>query len=130
MSLYKLFKTTKPTEKTKFVKVYRFQKDGENYKIILAKRCANRRSIIHCKDELIEWEQFPMLPRIWGARLGESLPIYKFKKTNNETVIFVVKGKPNGITGLDDGIFRSIKKFDKDYINVMILKSFKALNFQ
>ncbi len=129
MSLYKLLKATKPTEKTRFVKIYRFQKDGENYKIIFAKRCANRRSIIHCKDEQIVWEQFPLLPRIWGARLGESLPIYKFEKSKNETVIFVIKGKPNGITGLDDGIFRSAKKFNKDYINIMTLKSFKTLNF-
>lgn len=129
MTLYKLFKTTKPTEKTRFVKIYRFEKDGENYKIILAKRSANRRSIIHCKDEQIVWEQFPLLPRIWGARLGESLPIYKFENPRKETVIFVIKGKPNGITGLDDGNFRGVKKFDKDYINVMSLQYFKTLKF-
>ena len=127
MSLYKLLKTTKPTEKTKFVKIYRFEKDNENYKIIMTKRFANRRSIIHCKDEQIVWEQFPLLPRIWGARLGESLPIYKFEKPVKETVIFIIKGNPNGIIGLDNGIFRGIKKFDKNYINIMSLQYFKTL---
>ncbi len=129
MSLYKLLKTTKPCERTKYVKIYRFEKDSENYKIILSTRCANRRSIIHCIDEQIVWEQFPLLPRIWAARLGESLPIYKFEKPRKETVIFVIKGKPNGIIGLDDGIFRGIKKFDKDYINIISLQYFKTLKF-
>ena len=129
MSLYELFKNSKPTEKTKFAKIYYLKDNDNKYKIILIKRRANRRSIIHCTDNLIEWEQFPLLPRIWGGRLANKTAVYKVEKPKNETVIFVIKGNPNGVTGLDDGLFRSVKKFDKNYINIMALKYFKTGDF-
>lgn len=127
--LYNLMKTTKPCDKTRFVKVYSLKQDGKNYKIIITNRCANRRSIIHCIDNRIDWEQFPLLPRIWSGRLEDTKTIYKVEKPKNETVIFVIKGNPNGVTGLDDGLFRSVKKFDKNYINIMALKYFKTGDF-
>lgn len=129
MLLYNLFKTKKPCEITKFVKIYRFKEDGASYKIVIAKRRANRRSIIHCVDDVIEWEQFPLLPRIWGVRLADMKTVYKFEKPKNETVIFVIKGNPRGVTGLDDGLFRGVKKFDSNYVNVMALKYFKNKEF-
>lgn len=36
-------------------------------------------------------------------------------------------GKPNSIIGLDEGIFRSIHKYDENYINVMSESRFKDL---
>ena len=36
-------------------------------------------------------------------------------------------GKPNSITGLDEGVFRSIHKYDESFINVMSEKRFKEL---
>ena len=39
-------------------------------------------------------------------------------------------GKPNSIIGLDDGIFRSVHKYDKNYINVMSEARFKELSLQ
>jgi len=34
---------------------------------------------------------------------------------------------PNSITGLDEGIFRSVHKYDKSYINVMSKARFKEI---
>ena len=39
-------------------------------------------------------------------------------------------GKPNSIIGLDDGIFRSVHKYDENYINVMSEARFKELSLQ
>lgn len=127
--LYDLLKKTNPCEETSYVKVYKFLADDKNYKIIVANRKANRRSVIHCVEDRIEWEQFPLLPRIWAGRLGDKLPIYKFEKPKNETVIFLIKGEPRGVIGLDDGLFRGVKKFDSDFVNVMAYKYFKNKDF-
>ncbi len=127
MSLYELFKNSKPTEKTKFAKIYYLKDNDNKYKIILIKRRANHRTIIHCIDNQIDWEQFPLLPRIWSGRLEDRKPIYKVGKPKNETVIFIIKGNPCGVTGLDDGVFRGVKKFDQNYINVMSYKKFKNI---
>ncbi len=127
--LYDLLKNSNPSEETAFVKVYDLAENNNKYKIVLSKRRANRRSIIHCVDNQIEWEQFPLLPRIWAGRLSDKLPIYKFEKPKNETVIFVINGEPRGVTGLDDGLFRGVKKFDSNFVNVMALKYFKNKEF-
>lgn len=127
MSLYNLFKSAKPINKTKFVKIYSLKENDNNYKIVVAKRRANHRTIIHCIDNQIDWEQFPLLPRIWSGRLEDRKPIYKVEKPKNETVIFIIKGNPCGVTGLDDGVFRGVKKFDQNYINVMSYKKFKNI---
>ena len=41
--------------------------------------------------------------------------------------IVVILGRPNCITGLDEGIFRSIHRFDSEHINVMSEARFKTL---
>ena len=56
----------------------------------------------------------------------------RFKELKNQVPkdcirIFVIMGKPNSITGLDEGIFCSIHKYDEKYINVMSEARFKDL---
>ena len=104
-----------------------FEDDNKKYEIYFTRKRANRYSIIHCKNNTIEWEQFPVLPRIAGRRYGIREPIIKLATSKDCIRIFVIMGKPNSIIGLDEGIFRSIHKYDENYINVMSESRFKEL---
>ena len=105
----------------------KFEEDTKKYEIYFTRNRANRYSIIHCKNNTIEWEQFPVLPRIAGRRYGIREPIIKLAPSKDCIRIFVIMGKPNSIIGLDEGIFRSIHKYDENYINVMSESRFKEL---
>ena len=105
----------------------KFEDDNKKYEIYFTRKRANRYSIIHCKNNTIEWEQFPVLPRIAGRRYGIREPIVKLAPSKDCIKIFVIMGKPNSIIGLDEGIFRSIHKYDENYINVMSESRFKEL---
>ena len=109
------------------VGLVKFENDNKKYEIFFTRKRANRYSIIHCKNNTIEWEQFPVLPRIVGRHYGIREPIISLSPTKDSIRIFVIMGKPNSITGLDEGIFRSIHKYDENYINVMSESRFKEL---
>ena len=111
-------------DKTGFVK---FESNGKNYEIFFPRRRANKYSIIHCKNNTIEWEQFPILPRIAGRMYGIREPIISVAPTKESVRIVVILCKPNCITGLDEGIFRSIHKYDEEYVNVMSEARFKEI---
>ena len=128
MTFYAVFKSTKAfLEETDFVEIYNVRYFDKDYKVIITKQCANRCSVIHCIDNHIAWEQVPLFSKLSGRWYGDKLPIFKFEATDSETVIFVVKGRPNGIVGLDDGIFRCADNFNEKYINVMSYRKFKKL---
>ena len=107
------------------MKIYKCVLNNKEYKIITTKKFANRHTIIHCIDDYIAWEQVPLIPRFAGRMYGDKVPVYKFDKDKNINLIFLVRGKPNGITGLDDGIFRCANNFDDNYISVMIYNRLK-----
>ena len=128
MKLFEQYKISKQLiEKTKFVKIYMCNFNGKEYKIVLTKKFANNHSIIHCKDDEIVWQQVPRFFNWGGKMVGASDVICKFVRNKNCVTIFVVRGKPNGITGLDDGVFRCANNFDDNYINVMSYSRFKKL---
>ena len=105
----------------------KFEDDNKKYEIYFTRRRANKYSIIHCKNNTIEWEQFPFLPRIAGRRYGIREPIISIAPTKECVRIIVILGKPNSISGLDEGIFRSIHKYDENCINVLSEARFKEL---
>ncbi len=109
------------------VGLVKFEDDNKKYEIYFTRKRANRYSIIHCKNNTIEWEQFPVLPRIAGRMYGEREPLISLAPTKECVRIIVILGKPNSITGLDEGVFRSIHKYDENYINVMSEARFKDL---
>ena len=127
MKLFEQYKTSKRLiEKTEFVKVYSLTFDGKEHKIVLANKFANDHSFIHCKDGHIVWQQAPRLN--WGGKMvGTKDTIYKFVEDKNCVTLFVVKGKPNEIIGLDDGVFRCADNFDETCLNVMSYREFKSL---
>lgn len=109
------------------VGLVKFEEDNKKYEVYFTRKRANKHSIIHCLNNTIEWEQFPLLPRIVGRSYGERVPIIKLSPLNGYIRIFVIMGKPNGITGLDEGDFRSSRMYDENYINVMSEARFKEL---
>ena len=113
------------TDKVGLVK---FEYGNKKYEVYFTRKRANKYSIIHCKNNTIEWEQFPVLPRIMGRRYGVRAPIISLSPSKEFVRIFVIIGKPNSIIGLDEGLFRSIHKYDENYINVMSEARFKDLS--
>ena len=109
------------------VVLVKFENENKKYEIYFTRKRANKYSIIHCKNNTIEWEQFPILPRIMGRRYGIREPIISIAPTKECVRIVVILGKPNCITGLDEGVFRSIHKYDENFINVMSETRFKEL---
>ena len=101
--------------------------NGKNYEIFFTRKRANKYSIIHCKNNTIEWEQLPVLPHIAGRWYGIREPIISVVPTKETVRIVVIIGKPNSIIGLDEGNFHSIHKYDENYINVMSEARFKDL---
>lgn len=73
------------------------------------------------------WQQITRFFNWGGKAVGTMDVIYKFVQDKNCVTLFVIRGKPNGITGLDDGIFRCANNFDDRYINVMSYKRFNSL---
>ena len=112
------------TDKVGLVKL---EYGNKKYEIYFTRKRANKYSIIHCKSNTIEWEQFPVLPRIVGRRYGISEPLISLSPSTECIRIFVIKGKPNCITGLDEGVFRSIHQYNENYINVMSEARFKEI---
>lgn len=127
MKIFDCFKLSKQLiDETEFVKVYKLVYDEKEYKIIITKHFANKHTIIHFIDNTICWEQIPRFPRFSGILPCDNIPIYKFDgKTLN--TIFVLKGNPGGDEGLDNGIFRSSKKYDENFVNCMTYKKFKDM---
>ena len=105
-----------------------FEYDGETYRVVMTRKRANRLSLIHCAPRAIVWEQLPFLYLRYNDRgRGEIIQNITVAVDKKYTTIFVIKGKPRSILGLDEGVYRSANNFDKSYINVMSEKRFKTL---
>lgn len=128
MKLFDSYKRGKQLiAKTKFVNIYSVKCDDKEYTIIFVRRIANKHTIIHFIDNTIYWEQIPRFTKLAGRQYGDRIPIYKFNSEKVLDTIFVVKGTPLGDEGLDNGIFRSSKKYDENYVNCITYKKFKEM---
>ena len=127
MKLFNSFKENKQLiNQTEFVNVYSVKCDEKVYTIIIPKKRANNKTIIHFVDNTICWEQIPRFPRFSGIFPGDNIPIYKFDGKVSNT-LFVLKGSPLGDEGLDNGIFRSFKKYDENCVNCITYNKFKEM---
>ena len=105
----------------------KFECDNKKYEIFYPRKRANRYTVIHCRGNTVEWEQFSVFSGIFGRSYSKREPIISLGPTKECVRIIVVMGKPKRITGLNEGKFRSADKYDEDYINVMPWQSFKNL---
>ena len=128
MTLYQMFKTkARLCEETEFVKIYRMTVVDKEYKVVITQKRANDHTVIHCEHNHVAWEQVPRFPQLAGRRYGDKTPIFRALPEKNCVTLFVVKGKPDGFVGLDEGIFRHIDHFDDRCINVLSYRRFKRL---
>ena len=127
MELFNSFKSNKKLIKqTEFVNVYSVKCGEKDYTIIMPREKANKRTIIHFINNTICWEQIPRFPRGAGRQYGDRIPIYKFDEKISNT-LFVLKGNIGSDEGLDNGIFRSSKRYDENYVNCISYKKFKKM---
>ena len=61
--------------------------------------------------------------------INELFHIVRMNKFDGKIMntIFVLKGNPGGDEGLDNGIFRSSKKYDENFVNCITYKKFKSM---
>lgn len=127
MKLFPSFKASKKLiNQTEFVSVYSVSCDEKAYTIVIPKKRANNKTVIHFIDNTIFWEQVPRFPRLGGNHSGDRIPIYKFAENVSNT-LFVLKGNPLGDEGLDTGIFRSSAKYDDNFVNCVTYNKFKKM---
>lgn len=128
-NLYKAYSVNKrKSEKAPQTTAVTFEQAGTTYRVIMTKKRANRLSVIRCMQNTVVWEQIPLLCLLNNTRGAseavDSIPV----AVNKEYVtLFVIKGKPGRIEGLDEGIFRSAGNFDAACINLMSEKKFRKL---
>ena len=129
--LYKIFKEKekqlKRSEFFKNVGLVKLEKDQKSYEVFYTKRKANRRITIRCEANTVYWDEIPIRFVGVGMRRGVKEPLITLSPAKDKIRIFVVKGEPNAITGLDDGIFGSFRRYDEKLINVMSEARFKEL---
>ena len=105
-----------------------FEYGGQTYSIIMTQKHANRLSLIRCAARSVMWEQIPFLYLRYNERgRGEVIQNIPVTIDKGGITVFVIKGKPRSIWGLDEGIFRSANKFDKNFVNIMSEKRFRKL---
>ncbi len=127
----KIFDSYKRSKKllntTQFVNVYSVNCDNKDYTVIIARKTANKRTVIYFMDDTIYWEQIPFNWRLAGCQHSDKTPIYKFNDGKISNTLFIVKGAPFADEGLDNGIFRSAKKYDENFVNCISYKKFKTM---
>lgn len=106
-------------------------KNGVDYKIGVTRRKANKRTRIHCKNNHVIWEQ--IYPLGWHPVSEETVICQPSAFMEKGVVcVLVVAGKPNGISGLEEGVFLSAQSWDSSNPNkfyVMTEKAFSNLKF-
>jgi len=131
MKIFDNFKRQKELiGETAYLKIYKCVIDDKEYRVVITRRFASKRTLIHLADNFVYREQVPIfstLLSLVGGGSREITPIYKWKKEKDCITIFVIRGRPGDITGLDAGVFRSASKFDEDFLNVMSYRRFKKI---
>ena len=127
MKLFESFQANKELLlKTKYIKAYSVKCNDKEYTIILTRKVANKRTSLYFIDSTIYWKQRPRFLNRTGYR-GERIAICKFDTQNIANTLFVVRGTPLHDEGLDNGIFRSTKKYDEKFVNCMTYDQFMQM---
>ena len=117
-------------EETDYLTIYSVSTEEKIYRIAFTKRKANKRVRIHCIDNQIVWEQvFPLGRSPLSVRTTICQPTSIMSP--DKCCIIVISGKPDHISGLDEGFFASAKRFTTECCNksiyVMSEKAFRRL---
>lgn len=127
--LYKIYlKNRKNAVIDKSTETVLFDSEGIKYRVIITQKRASKLSLIRCVNNTILWEQIPFLYLMCNERgRGDVIDHIPVSVDKNMVTLFIIKGRPRDIWGLDEGIFRSAKNLDPSYINIMSKNKFKEL---
>ena len=105
-----------------------FDSEGITYRVVVTKKRANKLSLIRCVNSTVVWEQIPFLYLRYNERgRGDVIDNIPLTIDKNTVTLFIIKGRPRDIWGLDEGIFRSAKNLDPSHINIISKNKFKEL---
>lgn len=127
MKLFESFQANKELLlKTKYIEAYSVKCNEKEYTVIITRKIANKRTSLYFIDSTVYWKQRPRFLNRTGYR-GERIAICKFDTQNIANTVFIVRGTPLHDEGLDNGIFRSIKKYDEKFVNCMTYDQFMQM---
>ena len=131
-TLYAAFvRAAKEVGTTEFVKEYAVRFGGNDWRVFVTKRTANKYTRIRCDggSGTVTWEQFPVIPLIGGTGIADAPAgvIARLTPMPPAYTVFVVAGHPGGIIGLDDGFIRSARRpGGTGDVHVMSMAAFKT----
>lgn len=132
VSPYDAFKKTGAlVSETEYYKVFEFTFENHSFRVYKTKKIADKRTIIKCENSDIIWRQISKVPRLDGTgfMLGTNDMMVRVSPDKNAVILFVISGKPGEIRGLDDGFFRSARRYGGEgYVHVMSESAFKCLS--
>ena len=107
-------------EDTEYCKVIRFVLGDRKYVVYQSKQVANKKTQINCgEDGAVYWRQFYPVSHIGGT--SEKSVLIKPPRSEEETVIILIKGKPAVIEGLDENGFVSSRGIPKKKTDVYVM---------
>jgi len=129
-SVYDAYKKFgKKIAETEFFNKYEFTYKNQRFVAYITKRRADKRTIIELSSNDIKWRQISKMWRLdgTGAFKGTVDLLAHISPEQGAVNLFIISGKPGEIKGLDDGIFRSARRYGGEgYINLMSEAVFKC----
>ena len=129
-SVYDAYKKFgKKIDETEFLNKYEFTYKDRHFVAYVTKRRADKRTIIECVNNDIKWRQISKTPRLDGTGMqhGTTSLFARLSPEKGAVNLFIISGKAGDIRGLDDGIFRSARRYGGEgYINLMSEAVFKC----
>lgn len=107
-----------------FLRVAEFQHCGVHFKVGVTEKSANRHTVIHCRQTGVIWEQIHALG---VSPVSETVSVCSSSFLERDKIcVVLIAGSPANITGLDEGIYLSIKReYGEGGLYVMSAAAFK-----
>lgn len=108
LSLYQAFRTLgRVQEENENIKRVGFVLEGRAYAVYMTKKAANKATRIYCEEDgALYWEQYYMMGGPCTPAVVKNVLVKPYRAPE-EIAVVVIKGKPGGISGLDEGIWVS-----------------------
>lgn len=113
------------TDESEFLKIFYPENTGHKLKIGFTKKKANKKTVIHCRENCIEWQQFYPV----GIRPTSTTEVICQPSSYLESgtlCILVISGCPAYISGLDEEAFSSARMFDARHCGKLYVMSERA----
>ncbi len=126
----KLISESNKVLETEQLKIYDVSVDDIPFRIAITKRVINKRTVVHCSNENVSFEE--RIP-LGIHPVSEHTVICKPKElmTKERRTLLIISGTPDIICGLDEGIIASAKRYTVEpsskFLYIMSEKAFEGL---